>query len=111
VSHPEVFAAGDAATPEALPRLAKSGVYAVRQGPILRDNLFAVAAGRRPRRRFRPQRRFLALLDTGDGRAILSYGDFALTSRWAMALKERIDRGFMARFQRRDPVGAPPATA
>jgi selenide,water dikinase len=100
VSHPEVFAAGDSATLERQPGLPKSGVYAVRQGPVLRDNLLAVAAGRRPRRRFRPQPRFLSLLNTGDGRAILTYGGVALTGRWAMALKDRIDRRFMNRFRR-----------
>jgi len=100
VSHPSVFAAGDAAALEGHPELAKAGVYAVRQGPVLRDNLLAALAGRRPRRRFRPQRRFLALLNTGDGRAILSYGDLAVTGRWAMTLKDRIDRRFIARFRR-----------
>ncbi|HEU5039409.1 MAG TPA: hypothetical protein VFT84_01230 [Gemmatimonadales bacterium] len=100
MSHPSVFASGDAAALEGHPDLAKAGVYAVRQGPVLRDNLLAALGGRRPRRRFRPQRRFLALLNTGDGRAILSYGDIAATGGWAMALKDRIDRRFMARFQR-----------
>ena len=99
VSHPDVFAAGDAASLEGHPDLPKAGVYAVRQGPVLRDNLRAAVAGRRLRR-FRPQRRFLALLNTGDGRAILSYGEIAATGRWAMALKDRIDRRFMSRFRR-----------
>ena len=100
VSHPEVFAAGDAASLEGHPGLAKAGVYAVREGPVLRDNLAAAMAGRPPARRFRPQRRFLALLNTGDGRAILSWGALAATGGWAMALKDRIDRRFMHRFRR-----------
>jgi selenide,water dikinase len=100
VSHPEVFAAGDAASLEGHPGLAKAGVYAVREGPVLRDNLAAAMAGRPPGRRFRPQRRFLALLNTGDGRAILSWGALAATGGWAMALKDRIDRRFMDRFRR-----------
>jgi selenide,water dikinase len=100
VSHPSVFAAGDAASLEGHAEMAKAGVYAVRQGPVLRDNRLAALAGRRPRRRFRPQRRFLALLNTGDGRAILSYGDLAFTGRWAMTLKDSIDRRFVARFRR-----------
>jgi len=80
--------------------LAKAGVYAVRQGPVLRDNLADAAGGRPVRRRFHPQRRFLALLNTGDGRAIFSYGGVAATGRWAMALKDRIDRRFVSRFRR-----------
>jgi selenide,water dikinase len=99
VSHPGIFAAGDAAALEGHPGLPKAGVYAVRQGPVLRDNLAAACAGREPSRRFHPQRRFLALLNTGDGRAILSWGALAVTGRWAMALKDRIDRRFMRRFK------------
>jgi selenide,water dikinase len=51
-------------------------------------------------RRYRPQPRSLVLINTGDGRAILSYGSIALTGRWVMRLKDRIDRRFMRRFQR-----------
>jgi selenide,water dikinase len=100
ISHPEIFTAGDAASLEGHPDLAKAGVYAVREGPVLRDNLAAAAAGKPPGRRFHPQRRFLALLNTGDGRAILSWGELAATGRWAMTLKDRIDRRFIARFRR-----------
>ncbi len=99
VSDPLVFAAGDAATLEDHPTTPKAGVYAVRQGPVLRNNLAAACRGAGEFRSYAPQRRFLALLNTGDGRAILSYGPLTLTSRWAMELKDRIDRGFMARFQ------------
>jgi hypothetical protein len=75
-------------------------VYAVREGPVLRENLALAASGQPANRRYRPQRRFLALLNTGDGRAICSYGELAVTGRWAMVLKDRIDRRFMRRFQR-----------
>ncbi|HEX6107535.1 MAG TPA: FAD-dependent oxidoreductase [Gemmatimonadales bacterium] len=107
VSHPEVFVAGDAASLVDHPMLAKAGVYAVRQGPVLRDNLAAAAAGRPIRRRFRPRHPVLALLNIGDGRAICSYGPLAATGRWAMALKDRIDRRFIARFS---ATTAPPAS-
>lgn len=93
----EIFAAGDCATLTTHPDLPKAGVYAVRQAPVLAHNLCA-AAGGAALRRYRPQRRTLALLSTGDGRAILSYGAFAWHSRWAGRLKERIDRRFIAQF-------------
>jgi hypothetical protein len=54
--------------------------------------------GRATSRRYRPQRRRLALINTGDGRAILSYGAFAWHSGWAGRLKDRIDRRFIAQF-------------
>jgi NADH dehydrogenase FAD-containing subunit len=107
---PEVFAAGDAASLVTAPQTPKAGVYAVRQAPVLVHNLSAalgrVARGRpaggagNELRAYHPQSRFLALLNTGDGRAIFSYGDLALAGRWAMHLKDWIDRGFMRRFQR-----------
>jgi selenide,water dikinase len=100
-----IFAAGDAATPERFPATPKAGVYAVREGPVLNRNLLAAAAGSAPPARYTPQRRFLALLNTGDGKAVLSYGKFAVWTRWAMALKDRIDRSFMRRFQRLEATG------
>jgi selenide,water dikinase len=100
VSHPSVFAAGDAAALASRPGVPKAGVFAVRAGPVLRDNLAAaLAAPPRPLRRFRPPRRYLALLDAGDGGAVLSYGRWGLSGRWVRILKDRIDRRFMARFR------------
>jgi selenide, water dikinase len=97
IAHPEIFAAGDCATLAPYPELPKAGVFAVRQGPILAHNLRAVLRGGAVRR-FRPQRRALALLNTGDGRAILSYGPAALCGRCVWHLKDRIDRAFVRRF-------------
>jgi selenide,water dikinase len=102
VSHPGVFAAGDAATLASAPATPKAGVYAVREARVLGHNLALASAGESPARyhHYRPQRRFLALLNTGDGRAILSYGPFALTAGWVMCWKDRIDRRFVRRFGR-----------
>jgi selenide,water dikinase len=96
-AHADIFAAGDCATLTTHPDLPKAGVYAVRQGLVLADNLHATAREDQLRA-FQPQARFLALLNTGDGRAILSYGRFACRGRWAWRLKDRIDRRFVARF-------------
>ncbi|MGH7515970.1 MAG: FAD-dependent oxidoreductase [Gemmatimonadales bacterium] len=100
VSDAAVFAAGDAATLERYPGTPKAGVYAVREGPVLWENLQAAARGDPPGVRYRPQPRFLALLNTGDGRAIVSYGRVSAWGRWAMTVKDRIDRSFMRRFHR-----------
>jgi selenide,water dikinase len=101
-AYPEILAAGDCATLASHAALPKAGVYAVRQGPVLTANLRALAHGGHTRA-FRPQRDFLALLNTGDGKAILSRGRIAWRGRWIWRLKDRIDRRFIARYARPAP--------
>jgi NADH dehydrogenase FAD-containing subunit len=78
--------------------LAKVGVYAVREAPILYHNLLASLQGRRLRR-FRPQRRFLLILNLGDGTGLLTWGPFSWHSRLAFWLKDRIDRAFLRAYR------------
>ena len=96
VSHPDIFATGDCAHwPGGLP---KAGVYAVRMGAVLCNNLYAVL-DQGTLSNYEPQRQFLALLNTSDGRAIASRGAFAATGRWAMRWKDHIDRRFVQQFR------------
>ncbi|MDA7087498.1 FAD-dependent oxidoreductase [Pseudomonas sp. SA3-5] len=94
-THPHIFAVGDCAS---LPGTRKSGVYSVRQAPVLAANLNAVLRGL-PLRAYRPQRQSLALLATGDGGALLSWHDYSaggqLFGRW----KDYLDRGFIQRHR------------
>lgn len=103
-SHPGVFAVGDGAHWPAGAPLPKAGVYAVRQGPVLLANLRAALTGG-ALRAYAPQRQFLALLATADGRAIAARGPWGAHGRWAWHWKDRIDRGFIGRF--RTPVSSP----
>ncbi len=98
-SHPELFAAGDCAGFVSGQHVPKAGVHSVREGPVLAHNLFAHLAGELLRA-YRAQRGFLALLNAGDGTALGSWKGFAGRSRALWLLKDRIDRRFMARFQR-----------
>lgn len=93
-----VFGTGDCVAFAAYPALPRNGVHAVRQGTVLYDNLEAFLH-ERPLRPFRPQWLTLALLNTADGDAILSYGPFALKSAWARRWKTRIDRRWLAMFE------------
>ena len=96
-SHPFVFAAGDCATLHDRPH-GKSGAYAVRQGPVLAENLFR-AVSARPLVRFRPPRRTVALISTGGKQALLSFGGVAAHGRWLWRVKDRIDRAHVARYR------------
>lgn len=96
-SRPEIFAAGDVSHFMARPR-PKSGVYAVRQGPLLADNLRRFATGRRLRR-FRAQRHALAIIGLGAGNAVASRGRYYASGAWVWAVKQWIDRRFMRKFR------------
>lgn len=94
----DIFAAGDCASIVDDPR-EKAGVFAVRQGPVLAENL-RVRLNGGPLDRYLPQRDFLTLLSTGDGSAIGARGAWlAFSGKAAFLLKDWIDRRFMARFQ------------
>ncbi len=95
ISHSNIFAVGDVASlPDARP---KSGVFAVRQGPVLTRNLKAAATGR-SLRRYRPQKKFLGLISTGNQYAVASRGSWSYESAWLWRVKDWIDREFMAKF-------------
>jgi len=96
-AHPEIFGGGDCITMEGR-SLARVGVYAVRQNPILFHNLLAALEGRLPRQ-FRPQSAFLLILNMGDGTGIMHKRVVVCHGRWVFGLKDHIDRRFMRTFQ------------
>lgn len=101
LSHPNVLAVGDVATNVADPR-PKAGVFAVRQGRPLAKALSAMIAGDPP-----PpvtlQRRGLVLLSVGGRRAVGVRNGIVLEGHWVWRLKDRLDRGFIARLTREVP--------
>src|SRR5262245_38398173 len=97
LNDPDVFAAGDCATLIETPR-DKAGVFAVRAGPPLAENLRRRARGQPPKR-WRPQRRHLALISTGERYAVASRGAFKAEGVWLWKLKDRIDRRWMRMYQ------------
>jgi selenide,water dikinase len=103
ISHSQVFATGDVATMVNHPR-PKAGVFSVRQGKPLFDNLQRVLSGRSPKP-FIPQKEFLILIGTGDEAAIASRGSFGCgPANWIWRWKDHIDRKFMNLFNQLKPM-------
>jgi selenide,water dikinase len=97
VTDPAIFAAGDIASMIDFP-LEKAGVFAVRQGPPLTENLRRSILGN-PLKPYRPQSRWLALISTGDKYAVASRGWLGFAGSWVWRWKDSIDQGFMRKFQ------------
>jgi len=97
-----IFAAGDIANVINHPR-EKAGVFAVRQGPPLADNLKSLALGKSAKP-FKPQKKWLALISTGDKFAIASRGDRSFSGAWVWRWKNWIDHRFMAKFNDLPPM-------
>jgi selenide,water dikinase len=96
VSHPHIFAAGDIATMVNHPR-PKAGVFAVRQGKPLFENLQRLLL-EKPLKAFVPQKQYLGLIGTGNKSAIASRGPLMWESPLLWRWKDWIDRKFMEKF-------------
>jgi selenide,water dikinase len=96
VSHPHVFAAGDCATLDGDER-PKAGVWAVRAGAVLAENLRRVAR-RQPPSPWRPQRNALVMLGLGAGKAVAWRNGIAIQGHKVSLLKDRIDRRSIRRY-------------
>ena len=92
-----VFVTGDACSIENNFR-PKSGVMAVRQGQVLKENIFHKLTGR-PLIKFRPQKNWLYLIGTYKNYALLNYFFLSFHGRWCWKLKEWIDKGFIKKFK------------
>ena len=85
---------------EGLPKL---GVFAVRQGPVIFHNLQAALSGD-PLSEYRPQRRFLYVLNLGDGTGLAVYGSLVWHGRLSWKLKHRIDKKFVEEHRSQRPT-------
>ena len=92
-----IFGGGDCISfvPRPLDRV---GVYAVRQAPVLYQNMMALLSGANLQT-FTPQSQYLSIFNMGDGRGILSWRSCTVSGRFAFLLKNHIDKKFMRHFQ------------
>ncbi len=97
VEHPGVFGGGDCISFSPKP-LDKVGVYAVRENPILRDNLLASLEGG-SLRSFEPQEHYMLIFNMGDGTGIFVRRSLVWRGKIVFRLKNYIDLRFMRRFQ------------
>ena len=103
LNDPDVFAAGDCAGLTASPR-PKSGVFAVRAGPPLAENLRR-RVRKQPLTPWQPQRQHLALISTGERYAIASRGWMKAEGAWLWRVKDWIDRRWMRQYQDTERMG------
>ena len=81
--------------------LPQAGVHAVREAPVLAENLLRCLnnpdnPGKL--RAYRGQKRYLSLLTCGEEYAVAQRGDRVLAGKWVWYWKRYIDRRFMAQF-------------
>ncbi|UFS70200.1 FAD-dependent oxidoreductase [Geomonas sp. RF6] len=96
-AHPELFGGGDCIALSGTP-LAKVGVFAVRQNPVLFHNLMAALEGD-ALHPFEDVREYMLIMNMGDGTGIVWKRDRVWDGRLAFLFKDVIDRRFMMKFQ------------
>ena len=96
INDPLIYAAGDIASMVNF-KLEKAGVFAVRQGKPLTENLRR-AVGGTALQAYRPQTSWLALISTGDKYAVASRGWLGFAGAWVWRWKDWIDQRFMRKF-------------
>jgi NADH dehydrogenase FAD-containing subunit len=79
--------------------LAKVGVFAVRQNPILFNNISSLLIGGKLKE-FKPQKKYLLILNLGDNDAVFSYRGITTCNKLNFKLKSFIDLSFMKKFQK-----------
>jgi len=91
-----IFLSGDLVDIKNFSR-SKSGVMAVRQGEVLKENIF-LKIKNQPLKKFYPQKNWLYLVTTKKETAVLNYYFLSLKGKWCWDLKNWIDKRFMKKF-------------
>jgi len=109
INDPLIYAAGDIASMVNF-KLEKAGVFAVRQGKPLTENLRR-AVGGTALEAYRPQTNWLALISTGDKYAVASRAWLGFAGAWVWQWKDWIDQRFMRKFSEFPEMSANAASA
>ncbi|MDY0039806.1 MAG: hypothetical protein RBS57_05795, partial [Desulforhabdus sp.] len=97
VAHPELFGGGDCIALQGH-SLAKVGVHAERQNPLLRHKLIVALEGGEMKI-FKPNDNYLLILNMGNNKGIMAKNNWVWDGWVSFLLKDYIDRRFMKRYQ------------
>ena len=103
INDKNIFVTGDACSIENKPK-PKSGVMAVRQGEVLKENIFLKLTGK-GLIKYKPQKNWLYLIGTYKNYALLNYYFLSFHSQWCWRLKVWIDRNFIKNFKFSNNLG------
>ncbi len=98
VEDPCVFGGGDCIRILGRRPLPRLGSFALRQGRALHRSLLAYLDGR-PFRPYRPPRRFLMVMNLGDGTGLAIWAGHCLAGRTVLWLKNLLDARFVRRYR------------
>nr|WP_319493227.1 FAD-dependent oxidoreductase [uncultured Desulfobacter sp.] len=97
ITYPDIFGGGDCICFKDRP-LDKVGVYAVRQNPVLLNNLLAQLEGK-PLQVFEPGPEYLLIFNLGANFGVLKKKRLVFSGKPAFWIKNYIDTKFMKKFQ------------
>ena len=96
-SHPFIFGGGDCISFENYDYVKKVGVYAVKEGPYLYNNILNFIH-QKPLEKYIPQRKYLSIISTSRKTAVLNYGNIVFSGKIAWHIKNYIDKNFISRY-------------
>ena len=90
-----VLAMGDVATIDKYPKLPKTGVFAIRQAPILYSNLKNIVNNKADLESYEPNKNYLQIINCGDKKALAMYANMAFYGKIPWNIKDKIDSDYM----------------
>ena len=97
MDYPNIFGGGDCISLKDR-KIDRVGVYAVRENPILHNNLMAALEGGQMEE-FTPQESYMLIFNMGDGTGIFVRNSWVWGGWLAFKLKDYVDTSFMKKFQ------------
>lgn len=90
------IAIGDMICIDKYDSLPKAGVIAIRQSPVLSENISNMVNKKEVKKFFTPRSNYLQILNIGNKKAIINYNNFTYQGKLAWYIKDIIDRHYMS---------------